>query len=322
MTEPGLYLTSFISGVVGAWVITKFGRRLGFLDHPNGRSSHFIPTPKGGGIGIFAAFLLSCLYAGISIYFWFPLTFLSILAFWNDRSELSPKWRLSVQFLLIILLLTGAGYSTTDWGWHWPWVLFGAVFIVGTTNIYNFMDGINGIAAVTGILGFGLLAFYFHSYQENPSFFILSTCISISCLGFLPMNMPRAWVFMGDTGSILLGGVFGSLVYLSSTTPLNFLCMSSFLFPFYADELLTMFVRLRDRESLIRAHRRHIYQLLANEKGLPHWKVSVGYGILQAVVGIGVLGIRGYGTSAVVAFLAVWFFGFWVFGGWVRRPIE
>ena len=75
----------------------------------------------------------------------------------------------------------------------------------------------------------GLLAFYFHSHQENASFFMISSCLSLSCLGFLPLNMPKARVFMGDIGSILLGAVFGSLVYLFSTSFLEFLCLSSFL---------------------------------------------------------------------------------------------
>ncbi|MDZ7696541.1 MAG: hypothetical protein U5R49_06325 [Deltaproteobacteria bacterium] len=65
-------------------------------------------------------------------------------------------------------------------------------------------------------------------------------------------------------------------------------------------------------------HRRHVYQLLANEMGIAHWKVSVGYGVLQAVVGLGALGLRGYGTGILVGYLGAWFVGFWGFGGWVR----
>ncbi len=320
--EAGLYLTGFISGIVGAWVIIKFGRRLGFLDHPNGRSSHFIPTPKGGGIGIFAAFLLSCLYAGISLYFWLPLSFLSLLAFWNDRSELSPKWRLSVQFLLIILLLTGAGYSTTDWGWHWPWILFGAVFIVGTTNTYNFMDGINGIAGVTGVIGFSLLAFDVFSNQGQTPFFILSMSISFACLGFLPLNMPKAKVFMGDIGSILLGSLFASLVYMTSKTVLDFVCMASFLFMFFADELTTMAFRLRDGANLIQAHRRHLYQLLANEKGIYHWKVSSGYGAIQLFVGLSIFFTKAYGLIPVIGLLTLYFAAFTAVSYRLRMQLE
>ena len=66
-------------------------------------------------------------------------------------------------------------------------------------------------------------------------------------------------------------------------------------------------------------HRRHVYQLLANEMGIDHWKVSVGYGVLQLVVGIGALALRGYGTVVLVGYLGAWFVGFCCFGYWVRK---
>ena len=72
--------------------------------------------------------------------------------------------------------------------------------------------------------------------------------------------------------------------------------MASFLFPFYVDELTTVIIRLKDGENLTKPHRRHYYQLLANEKGIAHWKVSVGYGVFQVAVGISVLMVRGYGV--------------------------
>ncbi len=120
--------------------------------------------------------------------------------------------------------------------------LFWIVFIVGTANFYNFMDGINGIAGISGAVGFGLLAFV--TYNTQSEIGLLAACMALTCLGFLPFNLPRARVFMGDVGSILLGSVFAGLVYLSSSTLLDFLCLASFLFLFYADELTTMIVRL------------------------------------------------------------------------------
>jgi Fuc2NAc and GlcNAc transferase len=141
-------------------------------------------------------------------------------------------------------------------------------------------------------------------------------------LGFLPFNMPKARVFIGDVGSILLGFVFAGLVVLLSKSFLEFVCLVGFLFPFYADELTTEYVRLRDGENVLKPHRRHVYQLLANEMGVDHWKVSVGYGVLQAVVGIGALVLRGYGTLTIIFFLAVCFAGFGGFGYWLRKRSE
>ena len=178
------------------------------------------------------------------------------------------------------------------------------------TNAYNFMDGINGIAAITGIVAFGLLAFYAFNIEGNISFAVLSTSIALSCLGFLPFNMPKAKVFMGDVGSILLGFAFASIVVYLSTEFVDFVCLASFLFPFYADELTTMAVRIRDGENLARPHRRHLYQLLTNEYNIPHWKISIGYGVFQLLVGLTVLLVRPHGMLMVLSLLFAYFTAF------------
>jgi Fuc2NAc and GlcNAc transferase len=82
-----------------------------------------------------------------------------------------------------------------------------------------------------------------------------------------------------------------------------------------------MTVRIRNGENLLHAHRRHIYQLLANEKKIPHWKVSVGYGLLQGVVGMSVLWVKPLGLTPVIVLLALWFLAFFVFSAFVRRTI-
>ncbi len=171
--------------------------------------------------------------------------------------------------------------------------------------------------------------------------------MSIACVGFLPFNMPKARVFMGDVGSILLGFVFAGMVVWFAKSFLDFVSMAAFLFPFYMDELTTMCVRLRDdllREGwvpsermirmnfrrrmfgrmgrLTRPHRRHLYQLLANEMGMPHWKVSMGYGILQLVVGMGVLLLRDFGSVVVLLFLTVCFAGFVFYSFSMRKRLE
>ena len=99
------------------------------------------------------------------------------------------------------------------------------------------------------------------------------------------------------------------------------MCLASFLFPFYADELTTMAVRIRDRENLLQAHRRNIYQLLANEKGIPHWKVSLGCGLLQSVVGMSVLAVRPFGLVAVMALLGFYCLAFFAFAHHVRKNV-
>jgi len=299
------YLISMLLGGIGAWKIGKWGYLLGLLDKPNDRSSHDRPTPKGGGIGILAAFIFSSLILKLPLAFWTPAAFLALVSLYGDKYDLSPMVRLPLQILaaFFFLFLISDIWTPTSV----LWFIFLSVFIVATANWYNFMDGINGIAGITGIVGFSLLAVFNILSNGDARYSILSICIAFSCLGFLPFNFPKAKVFMGDVGSILLGFVFASLVVLLSNNLLDFLCLVSFLFPFYADELMTMAIRIRDRENLFEPHRRHLYQFLANEMHISHWKVSVAYGLLQIAVGVSALLIRPHGVFSVVTLLAIFF---------------
>jgi len=324
-----LYFGSFAMGVTGAWFASKFAEKAGLLDHPNHRSSHREPTPKCGGIGILAAFLFVSIVAGIPPGFWAPATFLALIGFLTDIYDLSPKVRLPVQFLAALIFLRFALFP------DYPFVssfivydpspliillclLFSSLFVVGTANFYNFMDGINGIAGITGVVSFGLLGFYEGIVGGDPLLRTLSISVSMACVGFLPFNMPRARVFMGDVGSILLGFLFGGMVVLLSKSLFDFVLLASFLFTFYADELTTMAVRIKDGENLLRPHRKHVYQLLANELGFPHWKVSVSYGLVQVFVGVSILGVKDKGLFFPLSLLAIYFVGFWVAGCRIR----
>jgi UDP-N-acetylmuramyl pentapeptide phosphotransferase/UDP-N-acetylglucosamine-1-phosphate transferase len=301
-----LFLISFLLGGVGAWSIAKYGMKLSLLDKPNSRSSHETVTPKGGGIGILAAFFVCSIVLSISKSFWIPAVLLSLFSFWGDRSEIRPKVRLLFQLsagtVLLIGIITEKGGGFTAYALM-PLLL---VFVVGTANFYNFMDGIDGIAGITGIISFGLIGFYVLIFGDNSSLSTLAICISLACMGFLPFNVPKAKVFMGDVGSILLGLVFSGLVVYLSRNVLDFVCLMSFLFPFYVDELTTMALRLRAKEKLITAHRRHLYQILANEYDISHWKISTGYGLFQLMIGISILMIKNMSLFKVVSVLVLY----------------
>jgi len=137
----------------------------------------------------------------------------------------------------------------------------------------------------------------------------------------LLFNMPKAKVFMGDVGSILLGFSFAAIVVILSKSILDFVCLAGFLFPFYADELTTMAVRIRDGENLLRPHRKHLYQLLANEKGIAHWKISIGYGLAQLFIGITILLLRPFGLSIILLLFAVYFLAFIIVSSTVRKSL-
>ncbi len=294
-TKDFLFLLgSFVAGGLGAFLIGRYACQLGLLDVPNARSSHTLTTPKGGGVGIVAAFLIGATVYGISPFLWGPVIFLAVISFWGDRVHISPSLRLVCQFLASFVVLYGmVGHLPSLLGELFSrreYVLvfapLAAIFVVGTTNFYNFMDGINGMAAITGIIGFGLLFAYGVYTGKDMALLMVCLGLSTACSGFLPFNIPSARVFMGDVGSILLGFVFGVMVIAFAGSMPEFCLLSSFIFPFYADELVTMAERLRDGQRLTRPHRRHMYQILANEAGIAHWKVSVMYGIFQLFVGI------------------------------------
>ncbi|MFX0197332.1 MAG: UDP-N-acetylmuramyl pentapeptide phosphotransferase, partial [Candidatus Hodarchaeota archaeon] len=152
-----LFMISFLLGGIGAWSIAKYGMKLSLLDKPNSRSSHDTVTPKGGGIGILAAFFVCSIILSIPKSFWIPVVFLSLFSLLGDRSEIRPKVRLLFQLATGTILLIGI--MTEKGGGFKVYALMPLmlVFVVGPTNFYNFMDGINGIAGIAGIISFGLI---------------------------------------------------------------------------------------------------------------------------------------------------------------------
>lgn len=281
-----LMLISVVLAAGGAWFMSRFAYKLGLVDIPNDRSSHTLPTPRGGGLGVLLAFVVAAFLSGASLFFWIPVVFISVVSFFDDKLDLTPRTRLLFQFMAAFATLLPALYSSpVDPMIKMLFALFFPVFIVGTANFFNFMDGINGIAGLTGFVGF-LLLFLFAMNNSYDAQALLLLAVSCACLGFLPFNIPSARVFMGDVGSILLGFFFAVAVVTISRNIVEFLALSGCLFTFYADALTTLFIRWRNGEKLSQAHRTHLYQLLANQMNVPHWKVSLGYALVQGIIGI------------------------------------
>jgi UDP-N-acetylmuramyl pentapeptide phosphotransferase/UDP-N-acetylglucosamine-1-phosphate transferase len=317
-----LYIICLVLGGAGAWIIVRWGFKLSLFDKPNLRSSHKTVTPKGGGIGILSAFFVCSIVLSIPKSFWVPAVLLSLFSLWGDRSEISPKIRLVIQFVAGTIILIGVLMEKGNGFAAYALMPLLIVFVVGTSNFYNFMDGIDGISGITGIIGFGLIAFYAFNSGFNLPLSTLAICISLACMGFIPFNVPNAKVFMGDVGSILLGFVFSGMVVYLSENVLDFICLISFLFPFYADELTTMAVRLKNRENLTKAHRHHLYQLLANECKISHWKVSLGYGVYQLLIGASILLTKDYESITVLSMLILYFIIFTSFSFFIRKKLQ
>ena len=323
MSGLNLFLFLLCIGLsgAGAWWIGRFGHRFGLLDKPNDRSSHNNTTAKGGGIGILAGFIAAAILLKVPVFFGVPAVILSLISFVGDRFPLSTTIRLLFQFAASFIFLFGFWNNHPLSTAGFLMVIPLALYIVGTTNYYNFMDGINGLAAITGVVGFGLLAFYGDFSGNSLALTPFNLSIVFCCLGFLPFNMPNAKVFMGDVGSILLGFVFAVMVVWYSTGLKEFLCLASFLFPFYADEITTELIRLKNGEKIWLPHRKHLYQLLANEYNISHWKISLGYGIGQLIIGASILFLFKVGIFAIIFKLFLYFCIFSVVSFALRKKL-
>lgn len=282
---PKLVLISFLISAACSAFVSKYGYKIAAVDKPNERSSHFRPIPRGAGIGIWVSFMI----AGFFIIKDSGLVLITgtagLLGFFEDRFSLSSKFRLATQIVIstaVIWLLAGFPTSMLAVALFLFWV----IFVTGTSNFYNFMDGINGIAGLSGVVGFSLLSYFAFFMSSEPGIALMSASLASACIGFLPFNIVRAKVFMGDVGSVFLGFVFGSFVVKLSVDISVFLCLVMFFSMFYADAILTIFVRWSKGENLMKAHRRHLYQYLSNELGLQHWAVSGIYAVVQAVFGL------------------------------------
>jgi len=304
-----LLTAGFFCGAAGALLISRRGGRWGLIDVPNLRSSHSNSTPRGGGFGIVAAIAAGGILLARPLWFWGIPAVLGLVGFFDDRLNLSAWTRLGFHLVAAgawVLLFWSGGDFTLQ---KTLIAVFCMVFIAGSANFFNFMDGIDGMAGISGAVGFSLLALFGFSHSlTNQALFCLA--VASACLGFLPFNFPRARVFMGDVGSIPLGFVFGALVFDMAGGLGDFLCLVSFLFPFYADAGSTLFIRWRNGERLSQAHRKHLYQLLVNELNHTHAAVSVAYGGLQLLIGLLAFIVRQSGPIWQLSFLLLLIGGF------------
>jgi Fuc2NAc and GlcNAc transferase len=317
-----LILSGFLLGFAGSWLMVQWGEHVGTIDMPSDRSSHSKAIPKGAGFGILAALLLSSLILKIHWMVWFPATVISLASFWGaDKHILPVSIRLMIHFgCALFFLIFFLASKQASMCIYFVW-LPALVFVVGTANFFNFMDGIDGIAGICGFVAFLLMAYYARFAGFDPAYTSLSMVIAFSCLGFLCLNIPKARVFLGDVGSILLGFVFACLVVFLSKNVTDFLVMAGFLSLFYMDELFTMVVRIRHKDSLITPHRKHIYQLLANEAGMNHFKISLGYGLVQLVIGVSAIAIQPKGAVFLLGIYLFYGFIFAVFSIVVRKEL-
>jgi Fuc2NAc and GlcNAc transferase len=310
-----------ITSYLGVHLIRRYAQNRQLLDHPNDRSSHSAPTPRGGGLAIVllvtAAGLWSVYGTGSTrnlIYIVCGLV-IAWLGWRDDIHSLSPKIRFGVQGMVAIVSILGLGYFrsvTIPLVGVLPLGVVGIVitffWIVGLTNAYNFMDGIDGMAGGVGVsAGLGWMWLSSASGHAGTSFlFWIALSISAACLGFLGHNWPSAKIFMGDVGSTFLGYSFAVLPLLSAGRGGDALMLGTLLmWTFIMDAGVTFIQRATQGEKVFLAHRSHLYQRLVIG-GYKHATISALYILLTLLAGLlSYLWARGNAFAPACIFLGL-----------------
>ncbi|MDV7187785.1 glycosyltransferase family 4 protein [Lutibacter sp. TH_r2] len=275
--------TIFISigFIIAAIIYLKIATKFNIVDNPNFRSSHTIPTIRGGGI----LFLIAVLAFFISSNFQYPyfvagLTSIAIVSFLDDILTLSAKLRLPFQFLAIGLVLYQLAIFSSPL-WIIALVLIVAVAFI---NIYNFMDGINGITGLYSLAVLSILGFinYNETILDNRLVYYLA--ISILVFGFYNFR-KKARMFAGDIGSISIAMALlfiGGMLIAKLEAPILLLAVAIY----GIDSGLTILYRLYLKEHIMEPHRHHVYQKLVDVWKWSHLKVSLTYMVLQLLVNV------------------------------------
>ena len=287
----------------------RIADKCNIIDKPNERSSHTRITLRGGGIifyfGVLAYFLTSHFE-----YPWFmlALTLITFISFVDDIRSTSQVLRLVFHFSAMALMFYQWGLFSLPW-----WTLFVALIVcTGIINAYNFMDGINGITGGYSLVVLVALAYINEAvvpFVEQD--FILTVLCSVFVFNFFNFR-KRAKCFAGDVGSVCIAFVLlffiGKLVI--RTEDFSWIIL---LAVYGVDSVLTIIHRLMLHENIGLPHRKHMYQLMANELKIPHVVVSLVYMAVQAIVIIGYIYCQNWGylyllcAILLLSFIYVWF---------------
>lgn len=273
--------------ILASLLLTEFIRRYSvkkdLLDIPNSRSSHSIPTPSGGGLSIVICFLIvigfsTSLSTNTIFAFIGSGTLIAIVGFWDDRISISVRWRLLSHFIAAILALYWFGslpefeFMGLSINLSWFGFVIASFALVWLLNLFNFMDGIDGIAASEAVY-VAFAGAYFSWLNGLESLSYISLILAASTMGFLILNWPPAKIFMGDVGSSFLGLMLGIIVYANILEGSSVWIWLILLGIFLVDSGVTLVRRVINGEKWYKAHCSHVYQHAARKWG--HRKVTL-----------------------------------------------
>ncbi len=286
-----IYILLFILLFAAELAYFRIANHFNIIDKPNERSSHTSITLRGGGIIFYMGVLLYFVFEGFR-YPWFfaGLTLIALVSFADDIHPQSTKIRLLVHFVAMILLFYQWGLFTLPW----YFMLIALVFCTGVLNAYNFMDGINGITGAYSLVVTGAL-WYINRYQVvfvDPKFLYV---LMLAIIVFLFFNFrTKAKCFAGDVGALSVAFILVFLLgrLIIKTDNYSYLVL---LAVYGVDTILTIVHRMVLKEHIFEAHRKHVFQIMANELKMPHVVVSSIYMGLQALIAIGLFAFSSHG---------------------------
>jgi len=298
MTPLLIFILLTVLSYIGVYLIRRYAEKRQILDHPNERSSHSMPTPRGGGLAIVILVLGTGVWSASeagwsrSVIYIVCGAVIAFLGWRDDIHSLSSRIRFAVQALVAAISIIGLGYFKAVTIPLFGELQLGVIgiiitflWIIGLTNAYNFMDGIDGIAggvALSAALGWMWLS----SNMQSHFVFWIALSIAAGSLGFLGHNWPPAKIFMGDVASTFLGYSFAVLPLLSADESGDALMLGTLLmWTFIMDAGVTFIRRALKREKVFSAHRTHLYQRLVIG-GYQHATISFLYIFLTLFAGI------------------------------------
>jgi UDP-N-acetylmuramyl pentapeptide phosphotransferase/UDP-N-acetylglucosamine-1-phosphate transferase len=295
-------LSAFTAALVTVWWLAHSRLSELALDRPNPRSLHRAPTPRTGGIAVHLGIVLGwgMVAPGLPLEAWFGFALLLLVSFIDDVRGLPPQWRLGAH-----LLAAGVLAAALLWNDHGiAAVLIGTLAMAWMTNLYNFMDGSDGLAGGMTLFGFcfyGIAAWL----SDSPVFALTNLSVAAAAAAFLVFNFHPARIFLGDVGSIPLGflaAAFGLIGWLQRDWPWWFpvLVFS----PFIVDASVTLARRLFRRDRLWEAHRDHYYQRLVR-MGWGHRNTALGEYAVMLVSGLLALAMRSAPAAGQAVALAL-----------------
>lgn len=265
---------------IGTWLALRYALWRDLLDHPGERRSHHVATARGGGAAIVlavlvAAAVLSLRHPDLRLLlgaFAVGLFLVAAVGLVDDHRPLSPWLRLGIHAIAALLLAFGVLHGTGEW--LLAVIALAAAMIL--TNVWNFMDGINGLAATQAAIVSAAIAVTAHLWGGGAVWVWMAAGLAAACVGFLPYNFPRARIFLGDVGSGSIGFVIAALAVLPLTQTKNLSWLVLFpLSAFLVDSGLTLLRRMLRGEEWWKPHSQHTYQILARRAG--HTRVTLGY---------------------------------------------